>query len=108
MGRIEEAAHCRRCGHAFTSLLHARDLIQVERELGYRYEIDDHRTEHYQWICPPCRRAIFAMAQGLIWDRRRGGGLLSAPKGLLPMPVYINGGIGEGPLGVEDSENFHP
>lgn len=108
MGRSEEAAHCRRCGHAFTSLLHARDLIQVERELGYRYEIDDARAEHYQWICPPCRRATFAMAQGLIWDRRRGGGLLSAPEGLLPMPVYINGGIGEGPLGVEDSENFHP
>jgi hypothetical protein len=28
--------------------------------------------------------------------------------GALPMPVYANPGAGEGPLGREDAENFHP
>lgn len=108
-GRTEEKAHCRRCGHAFTSLMHANDLIEVQRELGYRYEIADGQTEHYQWICPPCRRASFAMAQGLTWRGHRGGvSLEDADNRPLPMPVFANEGLGEGPLDVEDAENFHP
>ncbi|WP_437598341.1 hypothetical protein WMF28_37125 [Sorangium sp. So ce590] len=107
MGRAEEKAHCRRCGHAFTSRMHVLDLIQVERELGYRYEIPGSEAEHYQWICPPCRRASFALAQGLSWHGRRGGAPLPG-EGPLPMPVYANPGLGEGPLDTEDAENFHP
>ncbi len=109
VGRAEEKAQCRRCGHAFTSAMHAKDLIEVERRLGYRYEIPDSKVEHYQWICPPCRRATFAMAQSLLWrDRRGGASLPSTDDEPLPMPVYANGGVGEGPLGQEDKENFHP
>ncbi|NUM49208.1 MAG: MFS transporter, partial [Anaerolineales bacterium] len=63
VGKQEEAAHCRRCGQPFTSLMHVHDLIQVEQELGYRYEMPDSPVEHYQWICPPCRRATVALAQ---------------------------------------------
>jgi hypothetical protein len=107
IGRAEEKAHCRRCGHAFTSRMHALDLIEVEGQLGYRYEILGSDAEHYQWICPPCRRTSFAMAQALAWHGRRGGTFLSeqVPN---PMPVHANRGIGQGPLGVEDEENFHP
>jgi hypothetical protein len=47
------------------------------------------------------------MAQGLLWRGRRGGDTLP-PQGPLPMPVYANPGAGEGPLGREDAENFHP
>jgi hypothetical protein len=111
VGTSEEPALCRRCGHAFSSRMHVEDLIEVERQLGYRYEIDDAGTatpiEHYQWICPPCRRTSLAMAQGLLWRGRRGGDTLP-PQGPLPMPVYANPGAGEGPLGREDAENFHP
>ncbi|HEY3497702.1 MAG TPA: hypothetical protein VGK73_23555 [Polyangiaceae bacterium] len=107
-GRTEAKAHCRRCGHAFTSLAHVLDLIEVERQLGYRYEIPDGKAEHYQWICPPCRRASFAMAQGLSWIGHRGGTRLPAGGGNLPMPVHANGGFGQGPLDSEDAENFHP
>ena len=107
VGRVEEKAHCRRCGHAFTSKMHVEDLIHVERELGYRYEISG-PVEHYQWICPPCRRASFAMAQGLLWTGRRGGDPLARDGQPLPMPIYANPGKGEGPLGIEDAENFHP
>jgi len=106
-GRAEEPAHCRRCGHAFTSRMHVEDLIQVERALGFRYEIDDPSVEHYQWICPPCRRAAFAIAQGLVFLDRRGG-ILLPKEGTPPTPRYANPGPGEGPLGREDGENYHP
>jgi hypothetical protein len=43
-----------------------RDLITVERELGFRYEMTQH-ANHYQEICPACRRALFGLAQGALW-----------------------------------------
>ena len=108
VGAHEEAAHCRRCGEAFTSKMHVEDLIEVERKLGYRYEIDG-PDEHYQWICPPCRRASLSIAQGLLWQNQRGGAPLSEPGDRpIPMPQYANPGLGEGPLGEEDARNFHP
>jgi hypothetical protein len=109
-GREGEKAHCRRCGHAFSSRMHVEDLIVVERQLGYRYEIaprGEREASHYQWICPPCRRAAFATAQGLAWQGVRGGVSLGAQEPL-PMPVHVNCGVGQGPLGDEDGENFHP
>jgi hypothetical protein len=81
--------------------------MEVERQLGYRYEVPGSQAEHYQWICPPCRRASFAIAQGLLWRGRRGGEPLPTD-GSLPMPSHANPGLGEGPLGSEDAENFHP
>jgi hypothetical protein len=53
--------------------MHVEDLIQVERELGYRYELTDSPAEHYQWICPRCRRALLAIAQANLWSGIRGG-----------------------------------
>lgn len=107
-GRAGEAATCRRCGHAFSSRMHVEDLIEVERRLGYRYDIADSPVEHYQWICPHCRRASYGMAQALLWRGVRGGGQ-PIPTGPQPaMPRYVNHGIGEGPLGPDDAENFHP
>jgi len=106
VGRAEEPAHCRRCGHVFSSRMHVEDLIDVERRLGYQYEIPGSEAGHYQWICPPCRRASFGMAQSLVWRGRRGGASLAVTG--RPMPRQVNPGIGEGPLGIEDAENFHP
>jgi len=108
VGQREEAAHCRRCGQPFTSRMHVEDLIQVERALGYRYEIDND-TEHYQWICPPCRRAMFALAQGRLWHGKRGGIALDGDERTpSSTPSYVNPALGEGPLGEEDARNFHP
>lgn len=102
VGVEEEKAHCRRCGHPFTSRMKVEDLIETQRGLGFRYEMQG-EAAHYQWICPPCRRAMFALAQGRLWNGSRGAGL-----GPMPMPVYVNPGPGEGPLGAEDAANFHP
>ena len=110
VGREEEPARCRRCGEPFTSKMHAEDLIEVERQLGYDYTVDDESVEHYQWICPPCRRAAFALAQGTLWEGARGGRRLpkASPNGKPPTPRYANPALGEGPLGEEDADNFHP
>lgn len=66
-GRTEQA-RCRRCGQPYASRLHVEDLIAVERQLGYRYELPGSPVGHYQWVCPRCRRAALALAQGDLWD----------------------------------------
>ncbi len=108
-GKHGEAAKCRRCGEPFSSRQHVEDLIQVERELGYHYEVNDPRVEHYQWICPRCRRTSLALAQTKAWRESRGDTWVIDPAvpGTLPEPHYALPELGSGPLGEEDAENFH-
>jgi hypothetical protein len=68
-GARGEQACCVRCGQAFASRMHVEDLIQVERELGYRYEMSSPSIKHFQWICPRCRRILPALAQGQLWQQ---------------------------------------
>jgi hypothetical protein len=70
VGRQTEQAACRRCGEPFASRMHVEDLITVERQLGYRYEMPG-TVGHYQWVCPRCRRAMLALAQGDLWSGGR-------------------------------------
>ncbi len=114
-GRSGEEACCGRCGTPFSSRMHVEDLIRVERALGYRYELagngehGDEGPPHYQWICPPCRRAALALAQARIWRLSRGWEPAGpAAAGARTTPVYVNPGVSEGPLGEEDARNFHP
>jgi hypothetical protein len=103
-GETGERAHCRRCGTAFSSKMHIEDLIKVERKLGYKYETHD-EVEHYQWICPPCKRAALALVQGALWAGPHGDVmLLDAPT---TTPTLGNKVISEGPLGEEDRKNLH-
>jgi hypothetical protein len=46
-----------------------RDLATVERQLGFSYEMDQ-SPEHYQRICPRCRRALFGLAQASAWGEQ--------------------------------------
>jgi hypothetical protein len=71
VGMREGMAHCRRCGAEYASQIHVDDLITVERKLGYSYEIDHPDVDHYQRICPACRRAMLALAQGKLWEGAR-------------------------------------
>ena len=64
-GERGEQARCRRCGQAYAPAMMVRDLMTVERELGFAYDLG--RGGHYQEICPKCRRALFGLAQGAMW-----------------------------------------
>ena len=83
-GRGAEQAHCARCGQAYASQMHVDDLITVERQLGYRYELPNAQpggAEHYQQICPRCRRSLLALCQGTWWAKE----LSHDPESLQPL-----------------------
>ncbi|MEZ4406028.1 MAG: hypothetical protein R3A52_06085 [Polyangiales bacterium] len=71
-GALGAQAECRRCGAPFASAAMVRDLASVERDLGFRYELDPAGEAHYQSVCPRCRRALFGLAQGALWRAPRG------------------------------------
>jgi hypothetical protein len=62
-------AACQRCGRPYASAMMIRDLIKVEQDLGFSYEME-HGGEHYQQICPRCRRALLGLAQGNAWTNQ--------------------------------------
>jgi hypothetical protein len=68
VGSRTDQAACHRCGEAFASVMMVNDLITVQKQLGFNYEIENSDTEHYAWICPKCRRAMFGMAQSAVWN----------------------------------------
>lgn len=67
-GARGEQAKCALCQEPFASRMHVEDLIEVERQLGYKYEMKDAPADHYQRICPRCRRVSLALAQGQLWQ----------------------------------------
>jgi hypothetical protein len=73
-GRAGEPARCRRCNAAFASRMHVEDLIAVGRRLGHRYEVEGSSAGHYQWVCPPCRRALVCQAHTALCAGRQGPG----------------------------------
>jgi hypothetical protein len=66
-GSRGEQARCASCQGPYASRMHVEDLIEVERQLGYRYEMDQGPADHYQRVCPRCRRVSLAVAQGRLW-----------------------------------------
>jgi len=69
-GARGEQARCARCGDAYASKMQIEDLIEVERQLGYRYDAPVAGVDHYQQICPRCRRLLPAFVQGRLWHGR--------------------------------------
>ena len=67
IGDEEPAARCVRCQQPFATPTHVRDLIQIEAELGYKYEMPGQPGGHYQHVCPRCRRTMLALAQHAAW-----------------------------------------
>ena len=70
-GRQTEQEKCSRCGAAFASAMMVRDLAVVEKQLGFSYEMNHPTADHYQRICPKCRRSLFGLAQGALWAGHR-------------------------------------
>lgn len=68
-------ANCGRCGVAYMGVNWQRDLATVEQQLGFSYEMEgSHGATHYQQVCPKCRRALFGLAQGALWQHLQGSG----------------------------------
>jgi hypothetical protein len=58
-------AACLRCGSDFASHMHIQDLKKVLDQVGFNFRFQTANGEiHYQDICPPCRRRLFALNQG--------------------------------------------
>lgn len=66
VGRREASAACARCGEDYAPQMQIDDLIVVEKQLGYSYEMEG-EIDHYQRVCPRCRRALVALTQGERW-----------------------------------------
>jgi hypothetical protein len=71
VGNREGQALCATCEQPYAPQLQIDDLIVVEKELGYSYDMEGD-IDHYQRICPACRRRMVAMAQGQLWWRQEG------------------------------------
>jgi len=68
VGREADQARCARCGNAFAPAIWVSDLTSVEKQLGFSYEVAGRAgLQHYQQVCPRCRRALFGLAQGQMW-----------------------------------------
>ena len=64
-GAKGKQAECRRCGAEFASHMHIEDLKKVLDQIGFNFRFQTPDEElHYQDICPPCRRRLFALNQG--------------------------------------------
>jgi hypothetical protein len=69
-GKEGGQAVCARCERPYASAMMVGDLTEVERQLGFAYEIEGRAdVTHYQQICPRCRRALFGLAQAELWRR---------------------------------------
>jgi len=66
VGERTEQARCARCGDAYASKMQVEDLIRVEKELGFEYEMPGSDAGHYQRVCPRCRRSLLALSQGVL------------------------------------------
>jgi hypothetical protein len=61
-------ARCLRCHRPYASAAIVGDLTVVERELGFSYELSAAQgAEHYQQVCPRCRRSLYGLAQAATW-----------------------------------------
>lgn len=64
IGAKTEQASCLRCGQPYASQMQVNDLMVVEKQLGFNYELPDNK--HYQQVCPKCRRALLVLSQGVL------------------------------------------
>jgi hypothetical protein len=70
-GLNDSGAHCTRCGERFASKLHIDDLRSVLPQVGFDYRISG-PAEHWQALCPACKRKSLSAAQLRIKESARG------------------------------------
>lgn len=64
-GARGEPARCLRCGLPYASRMHIDDLKQVQAALAIHYQLHD--GNHYQDVCPACRRKNLGLIQDALW-----------------------------------------
>jgi nitrate/nitrite transporter NarK len=70
-GDKDEGARCARCGERFASRMHVDDLRLVLKQLGFDYSMPG-PAQHWQQLCPACKRKAIASAQLRIKERQHG------------------------------------
>jgi len=70
-GLEDPGAACARCGQRFASKMHIDDLRAVLPRLGFDYAMPG-RAEHWQALCPACKRKSLSTAQLRIREESRG------------------------------------
>jgi NNP family nitrate/nitrite transporter-like MFS transporter len=71
VGDQSEGAQCARCGQRFASKMHVDDLRLVLGRVGFNYAIAG-SAEHWQALCPACKRKTLASAQLRVKEESRG------------------------------------
>lgn len=61
-GEADAGSHCPRCGTRFASKLHVDDLRRILPQLGFNYTMNG-PAEHWQALCPACKRKSLSTAQ---------------------------------------------
>jgi hypothetical protein len=70
-GELDSGAICPRCGERFASRMQIEDLREVLPQLGFNYAMAN-GAEHWQAVCPPCKRKSLALSQLKIKEESRG------------------------------------
>jgi hypothetical protein len=61
-GESGEQANCKRCGTAYTSVMHRDDLKTILGQLEFNYT-QSGEVENWQNLCPSCRRKLVTLNQ---------------------------------------------
>lgn len=61
-GELDGSAICPRCGDAFAPKMQIEDLRRVLPQLGFDFSMQG-EAEHWQAVCPPCKRKSLALSQ---------------------------------------------
>jgi NNP family nitrate/nitrite transporter-like MFS transporter len=70
-GQRDSGAVCARCGQRYASRMQIDDLQRVLPQLGFDYRMPG-PAQHWTELCPPCKRATYAMAQLRTKEASRG------------------------------------
>jgi NNP family nitrate/nitrite transporter-like MFS transporter len=70
-GHDDAGASCARCGERFASRMHIDDLRSILPQLGFDYTTPG-PAQHWQALCPACKRKTLSMAHLRIKDAARG------------------------------------
>ena len=70
-GEMDEGATCPRCGERFASQMQIDDLRVVLPQMGFDFSMAG-PADHWQAVCPPCKRKALALSQLRVKEKARG------------------------------------